>query len=234
MTRWISFGASVVGPSHLIDGTANQDAWLAFHNPWGDGLVISDGVGSTPKSDFGSRAACLAVMRAAESSIASAPVTADWIFDRIKENWLSLIAPLEPRECAATCVFALRLGDGVIRLGMLGDGLAAAVKRDGAVVSLSCDKSDGFSNMTSAISRTTLAAEWQDISLPEDECVAVLLCTDGVSDDLVDGDGFVKALVDAHCGIAPAEADRRVRAVLVQWPTPKHSDDKTIACLSRG
>ena len=233
MTRWISFGASVIGPSHLAEGKPNQDAWLAFHNAGADGIVISDGVGSRQRSDFGSRAACLAVARAVDASPATTQTAADGFLDRIKANWLSLIAPLEPNDCAATCVFALRLGNGLIRLGMLGDGLAAVLKTDGSVVSLSDDKSEGFSNITSAITPHTAANDWRDVSLPEEECVAVLLCTDGVADDLIDGDGFVKGLLDTHRGLAAAAVGRHLREMLAHWPTPKHSDDKTIACLVR-
>ena len=233
MTRWISFGASVIGPSHLAEGKPNQDAWLAIHNAGADGIVISDGVGSKQMSDFGSRAACLAVARAADASRVNAHIHGDKLLDRIKANWLSLIAPLEPDHCAATCVFALRLRNGFVRLGMLGDGLAAVLKTDGSVVSLSDDKSEGFSNITSAITPDTSAPDWQNVSLPEEECVAVLLCTDGVADDLIDGDGFVKGLLDTNRGLAAAEVGRHLREMLANWPTPKHSDDKTIACLYR-
>ena len=233
MTRWMSFGASVIGPSHRADGKPNQDAWLAFHNVGADGIVISDGVGSKPRSDFGSRAACLAVARAVDAPPAPTQTQASGLLDCIKANWLSLIAPLEPSDCAATCVFGLRLGNGPMRLGMLGDGLAAVLKTDGSVVSLSDDKTGGFSNITSAITPQTGANDWRDLSLPEEECVAVLLCTDGVADDLIDRDGFVKGLLDAHRGFTAAEVGLRLREMLANWPTPKHSDDKTIACLVR-
>jgi len=233
MTRWHSFGASVIGPSHLVDGKPNQDAWLAFYNACGDGIVVSDGLGSKQRSDYGSRAACLAVARAADASPVPPQDADEGLFDRIKDNWLSLIVPLAPSECSATCVFALRLGNGFVRMAMLGDGLAAAVKKDGSVVSLYDDKSEGFSNITSAITPNTSAADWRDVSLVEEECIAVLLCTDGVADDLVDRDGFVKGLVETHRGLATVTADRHIREMLASWPTPKHSDDKTIACLYR-
>lgn len=233
MTVWSSFGASVVGPSHLAEGVPNQDAWLAFRSPSGCGVVVSDGLGSRRQSDFGSRAACLAVARAAQAAASGLHLEGDGLLDCIKANWLSLITPLDPCDCAATCVFALRLGNGLLRLGMVGDGLAAVVKQDASIVSLADDKSDGFSNITSALSPETSIQDWRQLSLHEDECVAVLLCTDGVSDDLVDGSGFVREVVNAHRSLTAAEAGRGVREMLARWPVPKHSDDKTIACLCR-
>ena len=121
----------------------------------------------------------------------------------------------------------------MIHLGMLGDGLAAAVKSDGSVMSLSEDKSIGFSNITAALSPNASAKDWQHLSLLEEECVAILLCTDGVADDLDKADGFVKEFIDAHCPLAAVRANQHIREMLENWPTPKHSVDKTIACLCR-
>jgi len=61
----------------------------------------------------------------------------------------------------------------------------------------------------------------------------VVLCTDGVADDLIDGDGFVKGLLEAHHGLAAADVGCHLRGMLASWPTPKHIDDKTLACLCR-
>jgi len=238
MTLWKSFGASVRGPSHITEGLPNQDAWMSFHHAWGDGIVVSDGVGSKPFSNFGSDAACLAVGCAAlacriKAEISQVEINRDYLFERIQHYWLSNISPLEPRDCSATCLFAFRFGDGLIHLGMLGDGLVAALKPDGSVVSLTEDKGYGFSNITTALSPNVSPNEWRHISLPEEECIAVFLCTDGVADDLDDVDGFVSGFIEAHCSIAEISANRRTREMLEKWPTPKHSDDKTIACLFR-
>ena len=103
----------------------------------------------------------------------------------------------------------------------------------GSIVSLSEDKSQGFSNITAALSPNVSEKDWQYLSLPEEECAAVLLCTDGVADDLDNVDGFVKGFIEAHRPLAAVSASRHVREMLENWPTPKHSDDKTIVCLCR-
>jgi serine/threonine protein phosphatase PrpC len=233
MKFWKSFGASAVGPAHIAAGMPNQDAWLAFHHLWGDGVVVSDGLGSKPFSDFGSRAACLAVARAAHTYRGKSSVDQAALCDRIKSKWLSLTMPLDSRDCAATCVFAFRINDACIRIGMLGDGLAAVIKPDGTVVTLSDDKSQGFSNITTALSASTTSQDWRFRSLLEADCHAIVLCTDGVADDLADVDGFVKEFAYTHCRLSSISAARRAREALANWPTPKHSDDKTIACLFR-
>lgn len=238
MTLWRSFGASVRGPAHIATSTPNQDAWIAFHHFDADGVVVSDGVGSKPLSNFGSMAACLAVKLVAQAhrfrlDILPYPINPDLLFEQIKNNWLSVLSPLNSRECSATCLFAFRTGDGFIQVGMLGDGLASIVKFDGTVVSLLDDKANGFSNTTSALSSNVLPKDWRYLSLPEHECVAVLLCTDGVADDLDNIEGFIADFVESYCPLATVSANRRVRDMLEKWPTPKHSDDKTIVCLFR-
>ncbi|RYH26028.1 MAG: protein phosphatase 2C domain-containing protein [Alcaligenaceae bacterium] len=234
MSFWRSFGATVRGPGHVLSGEANQDAWASFHRSWGDGIAVSDGLGSKPLSNFGSEAACVAVAHAARTCRSGASVGAEALASRIRSHWLSLIEPLSPDDCAATCLFALRLGDGAIHLGMLGDGLVAALKRDGSIARLEEDKSQGFSNTTAALTPHVSAKHWQYLVVPEYECAAIVLCSDGVADDLDDVNGFIENFMAAHHELAAVSASRRIREMLEKWPTPKHSDDKSIACLCRG
>jgi len=233
MTAWRSFGVSVIGPGHITAGKPNQDAWAAYHHVWGDGIAVSDGLGSKSFSDFGSRAACLAVARAVHACRGKVELDHALLSEGIKSEWLSLIAPLDPRDCAATCLFAFCMDDKVVRMGRLGDGLGAIVKTDGSIELLSDDKSDGFSNITAALSPNVKENDWHWLSRPEDECQSIVLCTDGVSDDLSDVNGFVRQFSDAHRVFSSVSAARRAREALEKWPTPKHSDDKTIACLFR-
>ena len=118
-------------------------------------------------------------------------------------------------------------------MGLLGDGCAAAVKQDGTVKSLTDDKTAGFSNMTNALTPATSEDQWSLLEVPESECEAIVLCTDGVSDDLEDIDGFVAGFVAAHRGLGPSDGISSGAARCSKsWPVPKHSDDKTIACLA--
>jgi serine/threonine protein phosphatase PrpC len=239
-TSWKSFGASVIGPGHIAVGKPNQDAWSSFHHLWGDGIVVSDGLGSKALSDYGSDAACWAVEQAVHRFSVRAQDTetvADGQYPAlladILRGWLDSIAPLDPKDSSATCLFAFRLNDGLVRMGILGDGCAAVVKHDGAIVSLSDGKTTGFSNTTSALSPSTSEASWKVLDVPEADCEAVILCTDGVSDDLEDPEGFLLGFVTAYRGLAQMTAFRKAREMLEHWPAPKHSDDKTIACLIR-
>ena len=231
MIVWRSFGASVIGPGHFNVGKRNQDAWAAFHRAWGDGIAVSDGLGSKPFSDLGSRAACRAAERAVQMACGLSRIDLEEISTMITRDWISIFAPLAARDFSATCLLAFRIGDGQIHMGMLGDGLAAMVKADGGVASLSDDKLEGFSNITAALSPRTTPKDWRWLSMPEDDCLSIVLCTDGVADDLIDESGFIKGFYDSHRGLSSSTASRSAHQMLEMWPTPNHVDDKTIACL---
>lgn len=231
-TSWRSFGASVIGPGHIATGKPNQDAWSSFHHLWGEGIVVSDGMGSKALSGYGSDAACRAVEQAVRRHAAARPKgqSSDLLPD-ILDRWLDSIAPLDPKDTAATCLFAFRLGDGLLRLGILGDGCVAAVQSNGRVSALTDDRAAGFSNVTSALGPSMDPTQWILADVPESDCAAVVLCTDGVSDDLEDVEGFMVGFVKAHYRLARLAASRQAHELLEAWPVPKHSDDKTIACL---
>lgn len=229
---WKSFSASVRGPGHARLCLPNQDACMVSSRIWGDVAVVSDGVGSCSHSEYGSSAACSAVISAAENWIIQ-NCTIDSFFDEVHRIWLSNIKPFDPDECSATCLFSICPKDGEILLGMLGDGLIAIIKSDGSYTELYDEKDGAFSNQTCALSSKTQTSQWRMISMNQDECCAILLCTDGIADDLLPEkrQDFVRHIYNQGQSFATATVARELRKMLEQWPVPKHSDDKTLVCL---
>ena len=240
MLRWLSFGASEIGPAHIRTKKPNQDSWASFHHANCDVVVVSDGIGSKEYSEFGSSMACRAVDQAVCSTMLSQgelaldrPANSTAFFDLVHEAWVNGISPLSPNDASATCLFVVRENDENIWLGMLGDGLIAAVLNDGSVKTLHDSKNDSFSNITDSLAEQTPISSWKTMLIPVKDCRAVVLCTDGISDDLIDPEGFVRDYVEAFCDLPTVVATSSSADMLVDWPTPKHSDDKTIACLFR-
>lgn len=62
---------------------------------------------------------------------------------------------------------------------------------------------------------------------------AVVLCTDGISDDLLPEKKmiFTKELYSTYANMESEERKRDLKRWLNEWPVPGHSDDKTIASL---
>lgn len=230
---WQAFGASVRGPGHFRENRPNQDAYRIARRAWGDVAVVSDGVGSLPTSEHGSAAACRAVVSACRTWNPARDGTTV-LFGLIHREWLSRVAPFAPAESAATCLFAFRPADGgPIVLGMLGDGLVAALGKDGTYLELCEDKNDWFSNQTEALSENTQPERWRTASVRQEDCTGLLLCTDGVADDLIPSarEGVVRHICGQAATRSVPAAARALRKMLENWPVPKHSDDKTMACM---
>ena len=228
---FITFGTSVRGPGHQRAGLPNQDAYLTFSKDGRYGIALSDGLGSCALSDKGSKAVCCAVVATMDRTPASAAFDIDSFLEDIKSTYCASVDSDEYLKYLSTCLWCFYPGDGRIYAGMLGDGLVAIVKNDGSVIRMTDAKSDGFSNVVISLSPKTTREQWQTISLPVDTFKGVLLCSDGIADDLVDIDGFVTGFLEEY-GTEDAPNDA-ITVMLEQWPVPLHSDDKTIICLSR-
>ena len=57
-------GISRIGPSHIAKKIPNQDSYLCYKNKDFSLIIVSDGLGSKPHSEIGSKAACKAVLKA--------------------------------------------------------------------------------------------------------------------------------------------------------------------------
>ena len=234
MGNWKTFGASVRGPSHIRNGLPNQDALKTYCNTFGEVAVVSDGVGSLRTSEYGSKAACRAVIRAAWNWKQMDEKT-ELLLAEIHQNWLAEVEPFSPEESSATCLFVIRPKQGKIVLGMLGDGLVAVLKTDGSYEELIENKDVCFLNQTTALSPDTQIGHWRTLLLDQDECCAIVLCTDGVADDLLPEKraDFVRNLYEQGQHFAVVTLAGELRNMLENWPVPKHSDDKTLVCLCR-
>ncbi|WP_261429899.1 PP2C family serine/threonine-protein phosphatase [Xiamenia xianingshaonis] len=236
LAYWSSFGASVIGPGHVRAQMPNQDAWCSFNHSYCKGIAVSDGLGSKQFSHYGSAAACMSVERAVYETWIDDNESIDEDFlERIKGYWLDYIRPLSPKTAAATCIFGI-VYQSKVWIGLLGDGCAAMVKNSGEVVLITDNKAGSFSNMTEALSPNTRSDDWKFAYSPEDSCSAVVLCTDGISDDMPDEEtlkSFVREFSKSQLDSSAVFSAREARRMLEDWPTPKHTDDKTIACLLR-
>lgn len=230
---WSSWGASAIGPLHVKAGIPNQDSWMARRYKWGNVVVVSDGLGSKAHSDHGSKAACLAVFDAAKSFQNTPDANIVDILRLIHANWLVKITPYTPAECSSTCLFAIQL-EAVITLGRLGDGMIALLgEAEENCLILNDNKQDSFSNYTNSLQQEFKADQWETATFESSECKAVVLCTDGIYDDLLPEKQliFAQELYSTYTHMESEERKKDITRWLHKWPVPGHSDDKTIACL---
>lgn len=233
--NWDFFGESVIGPAHIKAGICNQDSWMACRYKWGNVVVVSDGLGSKPHSDHGSKAVCLAVLKAAESYQNNLEANIVDILKLIHANWLVKIAPFSSSDCSATCLFAIQIEE-VITLGRLGDGMIVVHgESENSCLILNDNKQDSFSNYTSSLQQEFKPDQWETATVESAECKAIVLCTDGISDDLLPEKqmSFAQELYSTYVDLESEKRKKDLKRWLNEWPVPGHCDDKTIACLFR-
>ncbi len=230
-SSWISLGASVIGPSHISSNVPNQDYWLAHHDVGSDCVIVADGLGSCSHSEIGAKAVCLAVLDVVSAYVGPWNLaTKERFLESVRDRFLQELGPMSPEECATTCLIAWRSGDE-LRIFQLGDGMVGALRSDGHVDLLEDDKSESFANLVRPLSAKTSVSEWRICSIPVADCLGVVLCTDGVSEDLCDTQGFVRELVLSAREEGADSIRTQLEEYLRKWPVPKHTDDKTVVCL---
>jgi serine/threonine protein phosphatase PrpC len=227
------FGASVSGQLHRKMGIANQDAWLAVAERFGHLIVVCDGMGSRSESQHGARMACLAVREAVRywAHLPDAPLS--HLLRLVHVLWEMRVLPLDPSQCATTCLFALLTPTKRLIVAGLGDGIAM-VRRPGQTLVNVIGPRSTFTNQTVALGLTKAPSGWSVQSWSD--CMpgsAVMLATDGVADDLVEDklDEFIEYLITKYLPMAGLPRWHALCRDLRDWPTPKHIDDKTIAML---
>jgi serine/threonine protein phosphatase PrpC len=229
-TGAVAFGASVAGPAHEAAGVPNQDTWLSSAAAGWRVVAVADGLGSRANASEGSRAACAAAVEAVRAWRRTPAAPLDVLVALVHLLWRARVAPREPSTCATTCLFAALGPDGAGAAAQLGDGLVLV--RDGEGLRPLRERPPGdFVNETDALGVTKQTSAWATRGFAPG-ARSIVLCTDGVADDLLPGkhDEFV-AWATNHAERPPRARGAALRAALRAWPTPAHTDDKTVAVI---
>lgn len=148
-------------------------------------------------------------------------------------RWYELIAPHEAKECNTTCLFAVHWPKlHIVLIGLLGDGMVAIHSHNQTHLLFEADNK-AFANFTYGLGNVLNFNLWRLMWIHEEQLNAVMLTTDGVADDLQHElkPLFVSDILHGSLSLSYAEFYKDLEQMLINWPTPMHSDDKTIACL---
>ncbi|OED47531.1 hypothetical protein ACH42_02800 [Endozoicomonas sp. (ex Bugula neritina AB1)] len=230
--RWLFSRASVIGPAHVLSALPNQDSVgiCSSRHLWA--ACVSDGLGSKPFSDVGSKLA----VKVALSNLYNAVDSDDHqeFVTRLYNDWLKQIIPLKATDAAATCLAAFGLGNNRVRLIQLGDGVI--LYRSRGVTSFISSSGNKFGNETTALGSSKRFSDWDfiDIEISE-KGDGVILMTDGISDDIepVNFPEFMQSMYESLRRKSTRRRNSWLKQELMSWPTPGHSDDKSIAVVFR-
>lgn len=230
VAHWASWGAKARGGTHATTNMPCQDDWTSCHASWGDVVVVSDGMGSCKEAEFGANAACRAVVTAAKLFAQQTEALPHDLLALVYAHWRFFIAPYEPQDCRATCLFALHCQNKVF-LAQLGDGMMILI-RDQAKPAFVYEEKE-FANITTGLGEKHNPERWQILTIPDSEINAVILATDGVADDLdpEKQSSFAQDLHNDLINTKERKRHRTLRKMLRKWANSSFSDDKTIACL---
>ena len=225
-------GSSVIGPAHLQDDNPNQDAVLVHGIRGGWCIAVCDGLGSRELSHQGSRLASQVVrsaIREWKGVSSSVPLAiSQWIKERWKKRVGNDYLPYE-----TTCLWAWVDADGQVKTAQVGDGLLL-IRSNGRFRIITSQR-DGFGNQTQTLGRAS-DSDWSvaecHLAIEGD---GVLLMTDGISDDLIPEqlEAFFDAIFLQLQGSNKRRCKRWLTRELMEWSTPKHGDDKSIAGIFR-
>lgn len=232
MERVCTFGASIKGERHQLQGRLNDDAWMSGSGRFGSFICVADGVGSAPNGRKGAKEACnavRAVLGMAHVAVNDVGSSLQEFAKHIESTWIELIKPDSPEACATTCLVAWRKPDGTILVGGIGDGMIVA-RVDGATRWVVGPPEDKFNSSTVTLGQ---GRQWDGFETSARSTFQILLATDGVADDTRPEtiNEFIDWLIAEIGTLNGPDRRSRLRHALRKWPTPGSDDDRTLAIL---
>ncbi len=224
-----SLAVSVKGPGHIANGLPNQDACFVGKVNSGYLAVVCDGMGSRSKADIGAKQACRSV-RAVVASSAFERDNRELIRD-VYQHWLDNLKTIDPTQAVTTCLFVWLGHNGRLRTFQLGDGVIMTVPY--GVVTKAAE-SQSFGNQTTGLGFAKKFSDWQVTSQTLKPGEAVILMSDGISDDLLPSMelDFANTIIQRCHRYGLRRRKSWLKNELVDWATPHHLDDKTLALLT--
>lgn len=212
------------GVSHRLSNKPNQDDVLYSFLEEDFVLAVSDGVGSCPKAEIGSKAAVATASRVFETVRSNACDLADIPGELIAE-WKQLLSDEFLDDCCATLKIAMKLSNQLILIS-IGDGMLVMTS-NGFKVEAPSDEML-FANQTKCLSSFVKPEDiWiKEIHLDLHVPYVVFMCTDGIANGLKDGSEY--ELVREIEGNTPSEKLKEELEQLVIDISDFSFDDRTL------
>ena len=220
--KWNGWGVSVAGPLHLKNLIPNQDSFIFKKYSWGVVAGICDGLGSRQYSHIGSKELCNSLIKAVK--IFDFKKDFKFFNDILFSIWKMQIAPIKIDDALSTINFII-INNKKVYLAYSGDGGVIFLGKKDFFVS---EKGE-FSNITTPFGYSSLKFK----IFKEDEIEAIMMCTDGVFDDLQKDKIilFAKDYISYYKNFPKRRRYKNAKKMLSSWPVKGHSDDKTILIL---
>ena len=225
------YGASIIGKAHIKLKKPNQDSYLIANEDEYTLAVVCDGLGSKKYSQIGSKKLCKVIKKQINKCFQKKNLELDKLIPLLQRKWKRVIWPIKPIKADTTCIFTV-ISEKNIIMCQVGDGLCAMKKGDQLTV-LS-PKNDDFSNETMTFSKSKLY-NWNTSIIKKEEGFEykLILCTDGISEDLkieVLGE-FIDELASSISVESKTTNNQFLVEIINSWPNKYSNDDKTMVVI---
>jgi hypothetical protein len=218
--------ASVKGILHIKNKIKNQDYAKVKSYKQSIIAVVCDGLGSHKFSHIGSKQACHTVIDVMKKYYNTNIMNnIDRILNDIHKRWLDRLKKYNPKESGTTCLFTYIVKDQLL-VCQLGDG-AIFVDNEKAFQK---DKRL-YANETHSLTKTNSIDKWNWKMY--NTASSVMLCTDGVSEDLKLNK--IKVFNEWLFNLSHRfNKNYMMKKELKNWPNKANGDDKSIIYISIG
>ena len=220
--RWKGWGVSQRGPLHIKNSIPNQDGFVLKTYTWGAAAVVCDGLGSKPQSHIGSKKLCESFIQTVKIFEFDKDLS---FFEKIMlPVWEMKISPIKTEDALSTIIFTI-IKDEKVYIANSGDGGIVILGKKEFVF----EDEGEFSNITTPFGYANL--KWRVFK--EEDINAIMICTDGIYDDLKKEriKEFAKDYINYYKNMQPLKRYHKIKRLLKNWPVKGHSDDKTIVTL---
>lgn len=224
-----AYGFSVRGKTHIKNKMPNQDSYLVVNKKLYTLAVVCDGLGSKKHSRVASRRLCRIIKKEVNKKFKAKSLNPIKLVESVQNEFKKRIWPFNLSNCDTTCLFSL-ISSTSILMFQVGDGLNALMI-DGDVISCEVEEKD-FTNETIPFGKSK-KTNWKFKSIKKeiDKKYCLLLCTDGLSEDIIDGkqSELIGTLASNISG--KYKNNKYIKDVIKDWPNKYGGDDKTMVVI---
>lgn len=223
------YGATVKGKLHKENKMPNQDYYLIDNHMEYTLVVVCDGLGSKKYSHHASKKLSKIIKKEVRNRYKNHNMNPIEMISSIQNEYLKKLWPYKLDNADTTCLFSLISSKNIL-LFQLGDGINALCINDKIILADEVEKD--FTNETRAFGKSN-KSDWKIrvISKEENSNYKLLLCTDGISEDLIEYNlvEFINTL--------SSTLDKRYKKnkslikLINNWPNKYSKDDKTIVVV---
>lgn len=207
----------------------NQDSYLVVNKDEYTLAIVCDGLGSKKHSKVASRRLCKIISKEVYKGLKNKELNPVILVETVQKKFKKKIWPFNLSNCDTTCLFSL-ISQSSILMFQTGDGLNALVS-DNDLIKCDVEEKD-FTNETIAFGKSKKNNwKFKMIKKEENKSYRLLLCTDGLSEDIIEDSTIELIHTLANNITGKYKNNLYLKDTIENWPNKYGGDDKTMVVI---